>query len=333
MRRCVVWVSVLIASTALWAQDDRAEVRIRVQVDGDVQGVKVAPKEDAAKDADDAKADTKDAGGAKKDAAKPDKDDAKVNVIVKVQGISIRKPTEQERQRRQRWFGMGNLGTTVTVSVYPSSGRFIGINSGKSKLRVFSDDLGTMLVRLRKNAPVKKDGGLPTEGDWLREWRRGDTLDGSYSVQIGGPEVPAEGAMTLTVNAEVLMTWAKKEKTVKVKDVKLKPGTKVNLGMTEMEVTEIPAGWGNREGFGLKYVEKGEPLKCRIRNFRFIKPDGTEMPRRGGGSSSSGNAGNMTVTQYFMTGEKLDKITIEFTYWDQTQQLRVPIDLTTGIGF
>jgi len=327
-RTCNVLLTLLIAGM-LWAQDDRAEVRVeahaeggaKVQVRVQVDGVVVQQGGDVGK----AKPqDTAATGEAKKDGEKKPE---KVDVTVKVTGIAVRKPTEAERERNQTWYGAHSPGTTLSLETHANTGGVIALVAARSKLRTLSDDLGTVLVRLPKENAAK-DGVLKPEGTWLRIWRIGGNR-GPFSFQIGGPNVPAEGAMTITVNAEILLLWAKEQKTVKVKDVKLKPGTKVKLGLAEMEVTELPAGWGNQQGFGLKYTGDVEVLRPRIVAFRFYKADGSEYPRRGFGSSRS----DKQETRYFRIDEKVKQITMELTYWDQTRELKLPVDLTTGLGF
>ena len=71
-------------------------------------------------------------------------------------------------------------------------------------------------------------------------------------MQVGGLNVPTEGAMAVTLNAEIVLIWASGEKTVTAKDVKLKPGTKVDLGLTKMEIVELPENWrrNDRQGPG-----------------------------------------------------------------------------------
>jgi len=311
--------------------DGDAEVRVEVQVDAGNGVPRVIRKvvKTGAEDAADKPAD---------DANAPDADrkpPVLPTVMVRLMGISVLKPTPEQAEqleRQQHWWSHGP-GTTLTFEASVDKGSLVALIDSKCRLISFNDDLGTRLVATKKVGLLDRIRGVePPMGRWIERWNQGRP-DGTCNFKIGGVRCPVDGAMVVMLDAEVTLLWAAREKTVKAKNVELKDGVKVDLGMAKMEVKDLPAQWGgNMSGFGLQY-EGEQSMQNRIKGWRFFKPDGTEIGQRGGGSSSSVENGRQTMTQYFYMPEKFKKLTIELIYWDETQELKVPVNVSKGVGF
>ena len=315
--------------TVVIQADGEAEIEVQVQFDsGNGAGPVIVRKV--------VKTGKKEPVDAKPDADKKDpKDKPKTppDVLVRLVGVSVLKPTEEQR-RQNHWWSHGP-GTTLTFEATVEKGALVSLLQQKCKLITLTDDLGTQLVATKKVGLLNRLRGVqPAVGHCIERWQRGRREPGSSQFRIGGVHCPVDGAMAIMLDAEVVFLYAGKEKTVKAKNVELKAGTKVDLGLAKMEIADIPANWGgNRHGFGLKYTYKNDTMRNRIKQWRFTKPDGDQIGQQGGGSRGGFANGRHTMTQYFYMPEKLKKVTIELTYWDETQEVKVPVNVNKGVGF
>jgi len=269
--------------------------------------------------------------GVGEERAKPGAKDAerpKPAVRVKLVRVRVLKPTaEQRRAARDRRGSWNAPGTQLTLVATTIRGSIIGMHETASKLRTLSDDLGNDLRWWRHVKPPKR-----RRDEWLQP---GDQPGERYRFQIAGLDVPADGASTIKLDAEVVFVRATRLKTVAAKDVKLTPGTKVGLGLTQMEIVGMSKARRDRYGehaFGLKYTEKDDALGIRIKDIRFYNGQGKHLTLDRGGWVLAGEHGDQRI-QYYQVEQKLEKITIELTYWEDARDVRVPLDIDIGVGF
>jgi len=266
------------------------------------------------------------------DGAAPAKEKLAPKLEVRVIAIQAMKPRAD--QRSDRWYGWHNPGTSIAFHVKVDRGRIVSYDLEKSRLNALTDDLGTPLTVPAKVSLLRKlRGKAARQGRWLSNWSW--RPEDGFAFVIGGPSVPAEGAMAVSVQATVVLNHVSGEKTAKAKDVKLKDGAKMDLGLMKAELVGVDVRGDNRVRFGLRWTESGEDVRNRIKEFILTDKDGTQIWRGGfGGSySMSSNGAKQTVTKRFYLNKKLDKIAIELSYYDNLRKLHVPIDVTTGVGF
>ena len=60
--------------------------------------------------------------------------------------------------------------------------------------------------------------------------------------------------------------------------------------------------------------------------------DGVPIVRDGGSLVGSAR-GKCTRLRYFYLTEKTDKVTIELRYWKNAREVKIPVDITSGLGF
>jgi hypothetical protein len=365
MKHIALMLLVMLVCVAAFAEEKKddpkphaeaqAQPQVRVEVQGDAKvqmravvvggaaggDVQVQVIEMQA-DADGPKPDVDAKPDAEPEEAKPDFDVPAIEVSIL--GLSVLKPTPQQAQQRHlRWWGLHNPGTTLVLDARPERGRVVTIRTDKCKLKAFTDDLGNNLLYYRKEQDAGKvnvlnrlrgrEDEVQEVSSWIRPWQMHGP-GGQFQFLIGGIGTPGEGAMAVMLESDVALLWAGDERKHKVENVSVKPGTKVDVGFTKMEVVDLPEGWGGRENsFGLQFEEKDDVVQERIKQFRFFGADGKELNARHSGSSTRGAEGRRTITRYFNLGEKLEKVTIEVEYYDHTALVTLPLNVTTGVGF
>jgi hypothetical protein len=226
-------------------------------------------------------------------------------------------------------------GTSLTFLVTASKGCIVGIDYANCKLIAFRDDIGKDLGESFRKGLLDKVRGNPNPPRWV-QGQQGGADRNVWRIMVGSPDMPSEGALAITLKGKVAFVFSAKEKTAKVKDIELKAGRKLDFGGIKMEITAVPDGWmggmpvtPDTTSFGIKWEQEGEILK----ELRFLRADGTEIQAMLRGSSQNGNEGRMSVSRFFVINEKIAKVSVSVTYFDETRRVGVPIDITTGVGF
>jgi len=263
---------------------------------------------------------------------------------VTLQGLFVMKPRSDVVDPKPGWGGWGAYGTTLDFRVNAHNARIIALDFVHSKLVSLSDDLGNDLTILGEPKKPKvnllrKVRGLPPRERKRRNWlSSGGPMNRdnkSWKVLVGGVATPGEGAMAVELDAELVFLCGLNRKTLTVKDLAVKAGTQVDLGIVKATVIDFDKRRGNRKGIVLHYVDTGGDTLVwnQVASCRFMRADGTEITQRGGGCSRSYVNGKREAKRRFYMDEQPKTVTIKITYYETWRRLKVPVHIETGVGF
>jgi hypothetical protein len=250
-------------------------------------------------------------------AADEKKDDTK-KMSVRVFGLSIYKPKPEDRTRGF-YFGPS---TTVQAVISVPDKAILTLDQKASKLTSFTDDKKTNLY---------KTVAFGFSQPWVSPYYSPLSKDRkSIAVNFQGNQAPATGANKILIKGSVAVICGKDEKTAEKKDLEFKKGTKAKFGPLELEITTPYPGAPN-----LTFVFTSD--KPIIKDVKFTDPDGKAVNASTGFGGIAPPGGKIRTVYYLNTPfgkkpEKLEKVTIKLTYYDKTETVKVPIDLSTGIG-
>jgi hypothetical protein len=202
-------------------------------------------------------------------------------------------------------------GVKVTARLH-LAGRFIaGIDAAKSKVDAFTDDRKTNLLQDKKN-PLSFSilNALADDG-------------GHMVASFRASGVPAPGAQKLRITGAVALDVARSEKTVEKKDVSLKQGVDLKVGILELKMTVFK----NSESI---HYSGERPLKSLV----LLDAQGQEIAIKGMSRPpllTPGDGGGR-YRVVFRTAAKVDRCTVRAVYYEDVEQVLVPFDLSVGVG-
>ena len=213
-------------------------------------------------------------------------------------------------------------GTSLHLKVTSASKTFLEVSEDASKLARFVDDKKTDLSKQRRQG---------FGSDWLKGPTRIAPDGHSCVLQIGSDVLPAPGATRLSLKATVAILCGSQEKTATQPDVQLKVGRKLKLGPIPLAVQRAEdGGWNPDTKFSVTLASSTSLAK--IKELAFLGPGGKEIPHRLEGSGTMGMPGSVTYTRRYGLSEKVAEAGLRITYFEKTETLNVPIDITTGVG-
>jgi hypothetical protein len=238
-------------------------------------------------------------------------DDAKTKAAVKVIGLDVHRTTENEQ------IFTFNPGTTVEV-ILAQPGKFIlAIDPKASKLESFTDDKKTDLTK--------------TKSLFGREWLNATLLrfskDNAHcAFQIYAPSTPAEGASKLQVKANLAVVIGKEEKTAEQKNVTLKAGEKAKLDAIDMTVEK---GFPEGKQVTASFITSERSIK----SLEFIDSKGKAIPQVFTNTNPTFAGGKNQFQTTCSLPVQADPITVKVTYFSKTETVKVPVELSFGVGF
>jgi hypothetical protein len=153
------------------------------------------------------------------------------------------------------------------------------------------------------------------------------------TVTVHAPHLPASSASKILLDANLVVKYARGERTVEQKNVNLKLD-KITVGPIPMIVaTQSDAeammgrGIGMQAGMQVLLFHQGPQLG--IKKLAFIGPDGNEIQAQMNGSGSNGF---LHQTYYHLPG-KVETCTIRVTVPEVIETATVAISVSTGVGF
>ena len=157
---------------------------------------------------------------------------------------------------------------------------------------------------------------------------------GLVSFQVFSGILPSRGAISLKVSGFITLNIAKEEKVITQKGLKLKIGEELKVG--PVHFSRIPAPGITING---KSLPNGNDriqaafFKNVIKIIEFFDADGKPLPAKQVGGSCFGFYDHAQITQGYSVNGSIDNVTVQVTYYSKTEALRVPLDLTVGIGY
>ena len=209
-------------------------------------------------------------------------------------------------------------GTSLWLRLTRPDKHFICLDEKASTLDAYADDKGTDL----KPTAQRTYWGKPI---------RGQVPDASHCVlEFQSSKIPAAGARTLAVKANVVMTCGVGEKSAEQKGVALKAGSPTTVGPVPMKVEKIrPSGWGKVK---MTVELSGEKDEEMIKEVVFVGPDGEVVPSRKVGSSRSRIGTKVNWRRSYGLHQKLETATVRIIYFERVETLAVPVEVTAGVG-
>jgi len=240
--------------------------------------------------------------------------DTKTDVTAQVTGLMVRKPLPPKKKDQFTFVDPGSTALDVTVS---APGKFIlGIDVKASKLEQFTDDKGTKLFTADRPG-----------FSWLSEFAMIAPEADVCTVHLSAPQPPAKGAAKVQVKATVVLTCGADAKESDKKEIAIKKDAKETVGSFTVQVTNDGAMFGGpqiaviSEKPNIKGAEffdaKGDPIKLFFPPYRqnfFV----------GVGKSNHGLVSTLP--------KKMDAVSVKVLYFDKTEALSVPLDLSVGVG-
>jgi hypothetical protein len=227
--------------------------------------------------------------------------DEKKPASLKVMEFRVSKPASPE----EKAVGLTSRpGTTLALLLDLPGRQLIGVGEG-SKVASLTDDKGTNLI---------KD---PRSGDPFYEIQWMANKPGPRGlVYLVAPVTPARGATRLTVKGTLAVRVGSQEKEAQARGIALKAdGNKIPVGPVNLVVPKDQFIEGE---LAVEVVSDKV-----VKNVAFLDAAGKEL--------KSSRRDQAFGTDYLLRS-KPDKVTIKVTYFDKTETVVVPINLSFGVG-
>ncbi len=208
--------------------------------------------------------------------------------------------------------------------------RFIAaVDIDKSELTAFTDDKGTDLLSMKKDAPADdKKAKLRLQKNHISTALRPLTPDGRFlTLTFRAADLPAPGAKKLRLIAKIAVEIGKDEKVFEKKEVILRNGVDLKVGILEWKAADL---FGADGPGGFLIYRGSRPLK----SLTLLDAEGKEIGFQNIIPSSNKNANpNGRFMTSFFPRSKVERCTVRAVYCDTLEKVMVPLDLEVGIGF
>ena len=245
--------------------------------------------------------------------------DAPPAPTVKVVGLEIHNPPEQKSEH----MFFGNKGVKLELLITDPNRAIVGMDSDASKITHFTDGKGTDLSK------PDADNGFSQSPFQFPEMSE----DGhSMTLSVASSRIPIAGATHIKLTGSVSLQCGADPKTVKTPDLALAKGTTLKLGDVPVSISEIGSdsmGDDNK----MQVTFHATHALTAVKTIRFLKSDGSEIKSRYSGSSSMSFGGAGSFDSTYNLAEKVDKATVEVTWWGSLQTVELPLNLDVGLGF
>jgi hypothetical protein len=223
-----------------------------------------------------------------------------------------------EGESEMRPFYQDN-GTTVVLEVVRPEGGLIAFDENASKLVSFTDDKDTRL--LTRTGFGRSGFGMMTK----------ISSDGKAAlIEINGNELPAKEAREIRISGTLVFTAATKTKAYQQADVPVKEGTQINAGPIPLKITGTgKPEWGDEP---LQITLEARQDLQGLASIRFLDSDGKEIEAADAGRSRMSFGNQVQEERSYNLKRKVDKVTVEVTYWTDKQELKVPMEVVARLG-
>jgi len=216
-------------------------------------------------------------------------------------------------------------GTTVALLLQRAEGGIIDIDRDASSVTSFEDNVGTDLLKESKQGDDRAMFSSQSGFGSMPQINKDST---AAMLELSGPRVPAKGATALKVEGVVMLVCAStKEHFTQALDLKV--GSRVTVGPVPLEITKVgKPDWGDA---ALAVTFTATQRLDTIARMSFAL-EGESVETRDAGQTSMQAFGTVKVEKTVNFDDKIDAATIELDAWTDLRRVKVPFEVTIGLG-
>lgn len=162
-----------------------------------------------------------------------------------------------------------------------------------------------------------------------------DPGGGAGQFVIRGYQVPVPGASEVTVEADLICLAASGKRTVERNNVSIATGAEVELGPVRFKVVELnqlsrelAQGTIERPGRVPDAALVFEPSEEAIESVELVDDSGKAVKFHGDRIAKASSR-----TQFLFQRPELERVRVRATYFENSETIRIPIRISTGLGF
>jgi hypothetical protein len=215
----------------------------------------------------------------------------------------------------------GNHGTSVAVLIKSEKVGIVGVDHDGSSITKYVDDKGGDLLR-------KSDNAFMSQGfDAFPKI----SADGKFCVlELNSTHLPSQGSSSVTVEGVAMLICGSTKKTVEVKDLALKAGSKVTADKIVLTISKSEKIDWNDSKWAVTFHTKQN--LDDVAAIQFLKADGTEIKSSQIGKSGGGFGDNWSFDVTYGLAEATDVATIKVLLWTDLQKKKLPFKVTADVG-
>jgi hypothetical protein len=229
--------------------------------------------------------------------------------------ISIALPDPDSEFGQSLAFGQ-NTGTKLTFQVKRPDMVFLEVDKDLSKLKSFTDDLGTVIA---------------TEDDWLWPFLHTPEDKHSGSFEVKGTKTPAPGAKEIRISAIVALRTGADLQTAEAKDIAFTKGTAVSAGPLSFKIGK--SGKPDFGDMGATIELEAEHDFDAIQSMEFVAPDGRVIESDVQSTSGFSMNGKGSYTRTIGLKEAMAKGTIRVRWFASVKSVPFRVEGKYGVGF
>jgi hypothetical protein len=237
---------------------------------------------------------------------------------VSVVGIAVTAPDEKNEFGGSAVMGR-SAGVEVHLRIEHSGTHFIGMareagESGESTIEILAGDQAL---------------SGENDMDWLA--MRATVSDDAHNVTVPvtAESVPPGGTTSLRVRGKLIVVTATGEKTGD-SEFEVVKGTELQFGNVPVTVEEIEEDPSSDNGLMITFQSKHS--LDTIAEVSFLDEAGNPVESSSAGGGSFGFDDDMTYTQNYTIAGKPSKLTAHVKYFESSENLEVPLDLSVSLG-
>ena len=237
------------------------------------------------------------------------------DIDVSVVGLAITKEDPESEYGESMVPGL-QAGTTVYVRVQLPKRTVIKITQSKDTPLSIKDSTGKT---------------LPDSGSDFGFMSSISDDGKTVLVPVSANTVPAEGAKSITISGTVTLICGADPKTEEVA-VEIASGKKVELAGIEFEISDIQDSFMLDDGQMFELQSKTSP--SQIKSIKAILANGKRVEVSPSGSSEFGFGDDITFGRSYDVPCKVASIKkLEVTFFENVEEVNVPMDLSVELGF
>jgi hypothetical protein len=236
-------------------------------------------------------------------------------------GVRVVAPGPEEEMRAFNW----TPGVTVALLVNVPGGGVIDVEDDVSKLTVFRDDKGKDLLKSGGGEGVFERAGFGMMPQISKDGRL-------VLLEAQAPGCPTKGAAALRLSGEAVLRVASKTEEFAAQNVAIKPNTPIQAGPIPFTVFSVGKPDFGGEEYQLQVGLQARKEVSSVADIRFFDAAGKKLEVQRSMTSSTGDGVNATVQWLYLLKDKPDAVKVVITYWTDMRQVRIPFDLSVGLG-
>ncbi len=211
-------------------------------------------------------------------------------------------------------------GTSVAILLEQPSGGLISFDSDSSKIESFTDDKGKNLLESTSEFGMPALPMSPEIGEGGK----------AVVIEINGGQTPTKGATSLKIKGKLAFKAATQKKSYTHKDLEVKEEAKIEAGPIPLTIGRAgKPEWGEEP---LEIVLQAKKHLDEVASIRFLDADGKEIESSESGSMTMSLGDSVSVERSYTLAKKVEKVTVEISYWTDMKAIEIPVDLTVSLG-